>query len=311
MFGQGVFLNTFFQKKHLYKFPKVQTESNDSACLHCCSFTGKEKDSETGFYYFGARYYDPSLSGLFISVDPMADKYPSISPYAYCAWNPVKLVDPEGREVYITGDAAEQATSQIKSRGITVIRDEKTGKLSYSMTGKRMTKNDYRIKNAIDAKNVIVNINATNNPSVPYEDICLNNTTKTGQFLGVVLSDGDNRIANAYQLVNPTICANRDNDYGVPIGTSMLHELTESFEAGNICLERGSSCEPCWQNYKGEQVTCPNDHVYFMAHEKATLEAKYMSPIYKAKMNEINFKIANVISGVSRADWDKFSKILK
>ena len=28
----------------------------------------------------------------------MADKYPSISPYAYCAWNPVKLVDPDGRE---------------------------------------------------------------------------------------------------------------------------------------------------------------------------------------------------------------------
>ena len=63
------------------------------------SFTGKEKDSETGFYYFGARYYDPSLSGLFLSVDPLADKYPSFSPYAYCAWNPVKLVDPDGKEI--------------------------------------------------------------------------------------------------------------------------------------------------------------------------------------------------------------------
>lgn len=29
----------------------------------------------------------------------MSDKYPSISPYAYCAWNPVKLVDPDGKEV--------------------------------------------------------------------------------------------------------------------------------------------------------------------------------------------------------------------
>ena len=61
------------------------------------SFTGKEKDSETGFSYFGARYYDSDLSCIFISVDPMSDKYPSISPYAYCAWNPVKLVDPDGR----------------------------------------------------------------------------------------------------------------------------------------------------------------------------------------------------------------------
>ena len=71
-------------------------------CENTPSFTGKEKDSETGFYYFGARYYDPSISGLFLSVDPMADKYPSLSPYAYCAWNPVKLVDPDGREIHLT-----------------------------------------------------------------------------------------------------------------------------------------------------------------------------------------------------------------
>ena len=62
----------------------------------CFPFTGKERDRETGFSYFGARYYDSDLSGLFLSVDPMSDKYPSISPYAYCAWNPVKLVDPDG-----------------------------------------------------------------------------------------------------------------------------------------------------------------------------------------------------------------------
>ena len=29
----------------------------------------------------------------------MADKYPSMSPYAYCAWNPVKLVDPDGKKI--------------------------------------------------------------------------------------------------------------------------------------------------------------------------------------------------------------------
>ena len=33
-----------------------------------------------------------------VSVDQMADKYPGVSPYAYCAWNPLKLVDPDGRE---------------------------------------------------------------------------------------------------------------------------------------------------------------------------------------------------------------------
>ena len=60
------------------------------------SFTGKERDSETGFSYFGARYYDSDLMTGWLSVDPMADKYPSLSPYAYCGWNPIRLVDPDG-----------------------------------------------------------------------------------------------------------------------------------------------------------------------------------------------------------------------
>lgn len=61
-------------------------------------FIGKEKDYETGYHYFGARYYDSELLTGWLSVDPMADKYPSMSPYNYCAWNPVKLVDPDGRD---------------------------------------------------------------------------------------------------------------------------------------------------------------------------------------------------------------------
>ena len=61
--------------------------------------TGKEKDAETGYGYFGARYMDHELMTMWLSVDPMSDKYPSISPYAYCAWNPIKLMDPDGREV--------------------------------------------------------------------------------------------------------------------------------------------------------------------------------------------------------------------
>ena len=56
--------------------------------------SGKEKDSETGYHYFGAWYYNSDLS-LWLSVDPMADKYPNLSPYNYCAWNPMKLADPD------------------------------------------------------------------------------------------------------------------------------------------------------------------------------------------------------------------------
>jgi len=76
--------------------------------------TGKERDEETGYGYFGARYMDHELMTMWLSVDPMADKYPSISPYNYCMWNPVKLVDPDGREV---GDFYNKHGNKIGSDG--------------------------------------------------------------------------------------------------------------------------------------------------------------------------------------------------
>ena len=62
------------------------------------TFSGKERDEETGYSYFGARYYNSNLS-IWLSVDPMSDKYPGVSPYTYCGNNPVKLVDPNGEEI--------------------------------------------------------------------------------------------------------------------------------------------------------------------------------------------------------------------
>ena len=79
-------------------------------------FTGKERDEETGYGYFGARYMDHELMTMWLSVDPMANKYPSISPYAYCAWNPVKLVDPDGREIYL-GQYSDSKTRKYRPNG--------------------------------------------------------------------------------------------------------------------------------------------------------------------------------------------------
>ena len=65
-------------------------------------FTGKERDKETGLDYFGARYYSSDIS-IWLSVDPLASKYPSMSAYMYCAGNPVMLVDPDGMDLVVVG----------------------------------------------------------------------------------------------------------------------------------------------------------------------------------------------------------------
>jgi len=43
----------------------------------------EHRDEETGYSYFGARYMDHELMTMWLSVDPLADKYPSVSPYIY------------------------------------------------------------------------------------------------------------------------------------------------------------------------------------------------------------------------------------
>lgn len=74
----------------------VDQRTTNWAARH--TFSAKEKDTETGYSYFGSRYYSSDLS-IWLSVDPMSDKYASLSPYTYCANNPVKLVDPNGEEI--------------------------------------------------------------------------------------------------------------------------------------------------------------------------------------------------------------------
>ena len=58
-------------------------------------FNAKELDEETGWYYYGARYYNPKWS-IWLSVDPLAVQAPSWTPYRYGFNNPVNHIDPNG-----------------------------------------------------------------------------------------------------------------------------------------------------------------------------------------------------------------------
>ena len=61
-------------------------------------FNGKELDEETGLYYYGARYLNPT-SSVWYGVDQLTEKYSNVSGYACCLGNPIKFVDPDGQAV--------------------------------------------------------------------------------------------------------------------------------------------------------------------------------------------------------------------
>ena len=130
-------------------------------------FNGKELDEETGLYYYGARYLNPT-NGMWLSTDPLFEKYVGMSPYNYCAGNPVKLVDPDGRtwclrevdgalEIYYDRKVRSQADADNLYKGKDVIsmsnntslfgftfinddKDNKYGKV-YDSSGNLITQN--------------------------------------------------------------------------------------------------------------------------------------------------------------------------
>jgi RHS repeat-associated protein len=51
--------------------------------------------ANTGLFYYGARHYDAKIS-VWLSVDPLAAKYPGWSPYNFTMNNPLNLADPDG-----------------------------------------------------------------------------------------------------------------------------------------------------------------------------------------------------------------------
>ena len=61
-------------------------------------YNGKELDAKKGlnWYDYGARHYDATL-GRWHAVDPLAEKYYSVSPYNYCMNNPMNAIDPDGK----------------------------------------------------------------------------------------------------------------------------------------------------------------------------------------------------------------------
>ena len=105
-------IHNFFSATHFaMPLPTVNCQLSTVNWTH--TFSAKEKDSETGYSYFGSRYYNSDLS-IWLSVDPMADKYPSLSPYTYCANNSVKIVDPNGEDlVKVTVPGKNNKTQKI------------------------------------------------------------------------------------------------------------------------------------------------------------------------------------------------------
>ncbi len=200
-------------------------------------FLGKELDAETGYTKTDNRYYWAE-AGVFLSVDPLCDERPWITPFNYAQNNPIGRKDPTGLldDVYITGAAAGEATAQLQEAtpNLKIKRDMGTGQLSYD--GQAKTRAERKIARAIDDDRVTVFVEAGN--SEKFSHIKGEGYTRGGSFLGNELCyDGDgNTFVETFQYVNPEMLA---NDFYGSTGQGMLHEISESYKGGRISLRKG------------------------------------------------------------------------
>ena len=70
------------------------------------------------------RHYHSTLS-IWLSVDPMSDKYPGVSSYTYCGNNPVILRDPDGRDYEVVVDE-DKKTITIRATYYTDVNSSET-----------------------------------------------------------------------------------------------------------------------------------------------------------------------------------------
>ena len=261
-------------------------EQTRSTASWSCSFTGnapregnrtpmssvkysEDRDEETGYGYFGARYMGYELMTMWLSVDPMADKYPSISPYAYCAWNPMKLADPNGMEVYIVGSQSEKTVSLLQTKKLSITRDDQTGKLSvafregYSLED--LSVEELSIYNAIDDNDICIQVTAeksgiengrhwyrSRDDDKKYE-------TFGGSFDGSeFINENGQKRAVTYCYMDVDLLDELGYNQGVP------HEISEQFLLGQKTLELERSIPKADKRYENPE--------YYECHWKAIPE---------------------------------------
>ncbi len=90
------------QEPNYYPFGKTIHNLNYNHSSNRYLYNSKEFETANSlnWYDYGFRFYDPQIARWHVQ-DPLAEKYYSISPYAYVANNPIIYIDPDGREIWL------------------------------------------------------------------------------------------------------------------------------------------------------------------------------------------------------------------
>ena len=157
-------------------------------------FTGKERDSESGLDYFGARYYGSAL-GRFTSPDPLLNSAKPWNPqswnrYAYALNNPLVIVDPTG--LYNLINSCDSDDKKCNKQFQQHAKDLKTGlsnlqkqvdKMKDGPEKQRLQASLQALGTENDSNNVGVKFGALSGTASGHTDVSVDDTTGASRAL--------------------------------------------------------------------------------------------------------------------------------
>lgn len=214
-------------------YPFGGTFALSSSSIQAYKYNGKELDRKNGldWYDYGARMYDAAL-GRWHVVDPMAEKYYSISPYAYCGNEPVGRIDPDGADWRVQTHY-----------------NEETKKIEYHITVNAVLYNNSNMRN-VDMQKLATDITEQINSAYSIND---NDFVSKMDFnLRVVNSvDEINDSDHIFQIVNQRdfrSTGSKENKIaadsypsglGVRLGTDLIADMQQGINGRTVAHELG------------------------------------------------------------------------
>ena len=137
---------TVEEVNHYYPYGALMGESQNTT-TQPYKYNGKELDRSFGldWYDYGARWLD-GVGGRWSSIDPLCEKYFDVSPYTYCAGNPVNRVDPDGRDYRLIFDHENQTITIYANYFVQKDAEEAFSKAKDFWNTKSFKIQDYTVK---------------------------------------------------------------------------------------------------------------------------------------------------------------------
>ena len=167
-------------RKDYYPFGQAWTQSGMPTSGNAFLFSGKERQHIEGydnvitpFYDFGARFYDPD-GVTFLQQDPLLEKYYPIGQYNYCAGNPVRFIDVDGRKI-------RENSLYLKPYMRSILGKTSTGKMQYDkMVNNKSDISIKRVQGYYVDENGVVDRNRLGNTSLT----AIIKDPETGEIIG-------------------------------------------------------------------------------------------------------------------------------